>query len=329
MPNWFCQPARSSCITFQAAHDPEPETTYPDYNMLAQVIEATNSPSPLSRILQDPALSIPRPRRKKSERSSRSPRREHRSPLVVAMTLLEEERQANHLKALLRQACERIEQEMLKTDQALSRADSAETRALEATLKVTTLENAKRHAEGESMRRDCQVKEYEIRLDSLQKELRRAQDDIRKLEQQKRNAESSAERAKDSMTNLEMRLRDLKALEEGREEGRRLNIQRVFHDAHNEGWNEGYEQGYGEGKRDGKEQGLRRGRKEGLKEGKEQGRNEERRNALEAFDRFLTEEMGSYNDSSRRWAQSIYHPNSRPISQFSVTDSPRSTIQEF
>ncbi|KAG7441491.1 uncharacterized protein BT62DRAFT_480260 [Guyanagaster necrorhizus] len=85
-------------------------------------------------------------------------------------------------------------------------------------------------------------------------------------------------------------------------------------------------------------EGIRIGRHEGLREGREQGRDKERRDALDAFDKFLAEEMdGSevyllmkievprlmfnihdqQSDRTRRWTASIYHPDSGTSPSFS------------
>ena len=55
-------------------------------------------------------------------------------------------------------------------------------------------------------------------------------------------------------------------------------------------WEEGFSAGFEEGKDSGLKEGIKRGRKEGVREGREQGKREEKRNALEAFDRFLRED---------------------------------------
>lgn len=75
------------------------------------------------------------------------------------------------------------------------------------------------------------------------------------------------------------------------EQGRQVDMVRCF----DEGWTEGNEEGFEEGGNIGYNEGREAGRKVGLCEGREQGRIEGRRKALEAFDRFLGDEMGVWS----------------------------------
>ncbi|TFK44799.1 hypothetical protein BDQ12DRAFT_717948 [Crucibulum laeve] len=299
-----------------------------DYDVLSKVREATNSPSPLARLLQEPAVleSLSRGQHKKKEgkRSSRSPHREHRSPFIMALAIAEEERQATHLKALLGNTADRLEYEIHRAEEASGRAQYAERRATEASGRANAAETAKREAEAEAVRREHEAKRYQMQLEGVERELKRVKDEMRRLEKRNVELEESLEQTKEACRKYKTALRDHQIREENREENRQLRMESCFNDGRNEGWDSGYAEGYEEGREDGFEEGLRKGRKEGLREGRERGRNEERKNALEAFDRFLAEETNGHDNNRRRWAQSIYHPDTQSLSELSPTSSPAS-----
>lgn len=220
----------------------------------------------------------------------------------MTLALVEEERQVNHLKALLRNASDRIEYEIRRADEAEARADYAEQRAKDVAASVAAAEAAKRQAEVLAEQASSENRRYQMQLESVEQELKRLRADVQRLEKNEDELEESNKRAKETSRQYQTALQNFQAREEGREEVRHLAIERAYNKGREEGWNLGHEEGFDEGREEGYDEGRRAGRKGGMREGREQGRNEERRNALEAFDRFLNEEMNEYDDGvSRLW----------------------------
>ncbi|KAF8161185.1 hypothetical protein B0H34DRAFT_699808 [Crassisporium funariophilum] len=284
-----------------------------DYDMLAQVREATDSPSPLIRILQDPHILPTRSNnnvKKERRRPSRSPHREHKSDVVIALALAEEERQANHLKALLRSSADRLEYEIRRADEATARADFSERREREAVARATSAEAAKEEKRTESIQAEKDTRSYQVQLEVAQREVRRLQMDMQGIQREMEELQESEGRTQSALQKYQV------ALHEHQIEMRRRDVQTQeflnnwFKEGKEEGYDEGYEVGLKDGRRAGVKEGLKKGRKEGIEEGREQGRNEERRSALEAFDKFLSEETndGERSERTRRWAQSVYNP---------------------
>ena len=296
------------------------------HDVIAQLREVTYSPSPLARFLQDPAvLELSKSKPKGHHRSSRS--RERRTPSLTALALVEEERQVNHLKALLRNVTDRLEHELRRADEADTRAQYAEIRARDTTKQLVAAETAQREAEAGLQQSNIDNKKYQIQFERLEREMKHLKADILRLEEEKEGLEESNVKAKESSRHYQNALRDYEAREVGRKGGRQRGMQQCFEEGREEGWSLGHDEGFEEGRQEGFEEGVIAGRKEGFSKGREQGRDEERKNAMEAFDRFMNDESddevqiskklfpGSYGTSQgsekiRRWMESVYFPNS-------------------
>jgi flagellar biosynthesis/type III secretory pathway protein FliH len=277
------------------------------HDVIAQLREVTHSPSPLSRFLQDPAiLELSKSKQKGHRRSSRS--RERRTPSITTLALVEEERQVNHLKVLLGSASDRLEYEIRRADEAEARAQYAEMRAKDATTQLVAAETAKRGAEAGSQQLSADNKRYQIQFEHLEREMKRLKADILRLEEENEWLEASNIKAKESSRHYQNALRDYQAREDGREEGQQRAMQQCFEDGREEGWSLGQDEGFEEGRQEGFQEGLRTGRKQGFGEGREHGRNEERKNAMEAFDRFMNEEMHEYDDEVSLITKSLSIP---------------------
>lgn len=257
--------------------------------------DATYSPSPLLNILHDPTLlsaGSTDSLRGGSRRPSRSPgrRREHRTPIVAAAALAEEERQANHLKSLLRVSSDRLEYEMRRADEAVARADFAERQEREALrrARVAEAENERIQAASVSLERD--MRNYQMQLEASQREARRFQNDIRPIEREMEEVRLSEARAQESIQKYQATLREYERQMKERASQMKAALESWYESGRESGHVEGYDQGHHEGRRVGMKEGRKLGRKEGVIEGREQGRNEERRNAVEAFERFLAED---------------------------------------
>ncbi|KAG7441495.1 uncharacterized protein BT62DRAFT_923275 [Guyanagaster necrorhizus] len=87
---------------------------------------------------------------------------------------------------------------------------------------------------------------------------------------------------------LQTALQSLEARGKGWEKGVKIGMMKSFNEREKKKpWNAGYAEGFKQTKASAMKEGIRIGRREG----REQGRNEERGDALEAFDKFLAEEM--------------------------------------
>lgn len=301
-----------------ASDDQHPESTARNdlrdhADIIAQIREATSAPSPLTGYLRDPAVisAIDSPegsrphRQRHSSSSTRS--REPRSSSILGLVLAEEEKQAHKLKSLLRSSGDRLDREIRRANQAVARAELAESRAQELTARVSKAESGKYVVELEAARAKEEIKRYQLQIENLERDVKRLQADVTLLEKQRNEADESAARARDTARKFQMELRNVQARHVGREEGLRYGMHKWFktgqiegHDVghaegyeagRNEGYDEGREQGFTEGQGIGLKQGRKIGRQEGFDEGLEQGRREERQHALQAFDAFFAAEI--------------------------------------
>ncbi|KAJ4483307.1 hypothetical protein J3R30DRAFT_1761304 [Lentinula aciculospora] len=205
---------------------------------------------------------------------------------------------------------DRLGLEMHRTEEAISRAEYAETQLKEAFDKLTEAEEARSQSEIHSIRVQEDLHRQKEQVARLQQELREAQIQIERLQQEKSASEIEVEKIRAAKTALQSKFRSYQAKEEGREEGLKSGMLKQFQENRQYVWEAGFSDGFEEGKAAGSKEGTRKGRKEGVREGREQGRREERRNALEAFDRFIKEEREGEGDRTRRWTESVYYTES-------------------
>jgi hypothetical protein len=292
------------------------------------VREAALSPSPLAELLQDPLLikSLTRPR-KASRRPSTSTidrgRKEDRdsdTTSVLTVVLAEEERQGNHLKALLRITGERLDAEIRRADQADLRTEYLETRVRELQIRLSSTDISRHQAELDATRSKEEIRRYQMQAEISERELQRIRADNTTLTRQRENAERESSKAREQAREYLQRIREYEARDDGREEGRRIGIRKGYNagweecwpvahaEGHSlgfeagqaEGYSEGHSEGFDAGRLAGFEEGRKKGRADGMYEGMERGRKEERELALDAFDKFLAEEMsGSECDRVR------------------------------
>jgi len=306
-------------------------------DLVSQVHEAAYSPSPLAGLLQDPYVVRSLTRRSRS-RSSRRPstsatrperdRREDKendSMSVLTVVLAEEERQVNHLRALLRTTAERLEDERVRANQAENRADFNESRVRELQMKLSNSEATKHSADLETERARDDSHRVKIQMELLEREVQRLRNSLSNMTKKKDDAEREASNAHDTARKAEQRLREYEAEQEGRDEGRRLASKKNYDAgwrecwavAHEEGrtrgFEEGHEEGYAKGRSEAKlnsyEEGRKKGKLEGYHEGIERGMREERDRALEEFDRFLEEEVSASAHERVSRVQSILAPS--------------------
>ncbi|KAF9049826.1 hypothetical protein BJ165DRAFT_1454083 [Panaeolus papilionaceus] len=310
---------------------------YEDIVMQGRVASA--SPSPLIRILQDPSLLSRRRSKEKIEdskaeiskkdrarKASRSPRREHRSQVVVALAIAEEERQASHLKSLLRTSTDRLETEMRNSRDAKMHAEFCELREKDALTRANRAETERESMRVDKNKAERAANEYLGELQLVQLELKRMRAELEETKRELEQAEKRERRSTEALREEQDLSTQAMIQHMARENAYRAALQTYLEGGREEGYQEGYDVGYEDGRKAGVKEGRMKGRKEGLKEGIEQGRAEERKNAMDALDEFLKKE-DSASERTRRWAQSIYKPEGS-VSSIHISDS-GSVIREW
>ncbi|TBU41440.1 hypothetical protein BD309DRAFT_981860 [Dichomitus squalens] len=290
-----------------------------------------------------------KPRKKDRDRD-----RESDSATILTHVLAEEERQARHLKAVLRQTGARLEEELRRADLAESRARTAEINVSELTQRLASSEAARHQLELDATRAQEECRRWQMQADAAEREARRLQTELARSERARQDVEQAEKEARGAARRAEQMLREWKAREEGREEVRRLEVRRRYSDGRDEGFEDGraegyeaghedgYEQGRNEGYENGRSEGFDAGRLAGFEEGKKaaysdgfqagyaQGKKEERARALDAFDRFIESEMDhrrprdsmtEYEDEdrTRRWVEATRKMREREYSPLPPT----------
>ncbi|KAJ3806483.1 hypothetical protein F5876DRAFT_91051 [Lentinula aff. lateritia] len=185
---------------------------------------------------------------------------------------------------------------MHRANEAISRAEYAETRLKDAFERLTEAEEARSQSEIHSIKVEEDLHRYREQATRVQQESRDARIQIESLRQEKSASEREVEKIRVANLELQSKFRSYQAKEQGREEGLKSGMLKQFHENRQYIWEAGFSDGFEEGREAGFEEGNRKGRKEGVREGREQGRREERRNALDAFDRFIKEEREGEDD---------------------------------
>lgn len=318
-------------------------------DIITQIRSATSAPSPLTSYLKDPAIisaldgSDSSDRSRSHRRSSASGSR--RTSSLLGLVLAEEEKQAHHLKSILRSTGDRLDREMRRADRALARAEQAEAHVLELTARATAAESGKHYAELETTRAKDDIKYRQLQIERLESEIRRLQSQVGLLERQKNEAEDSAARARETARQLQLELRTLNTKEAGIDETRRFGMRKWFNSGHmegydtghaegfesgrEEGFDEGREYGFGEGEEAGFAEGRKTGRKEGYYEGWEQGRKAEHDHALQAFDHFLTAEGDPRDNETKKQGKRWTNWMHRSTSTASPTTKPTSLRRQL
>ncbi|THH03909.1 hypothetical protein EW145_g5907 [Phellinidium pouzarii] len=219
--------------------------------------QATSSRSPLAELISDPVLlrSLTRQRPDKSLSSSRRDEgrrrdRDHDSDTasrILSVVLAEEEREVQHLKTQLIVLGEQLKGSMRRAADAEQRAHTAQSREREALAKAERAEQTKHRAELEVARQQEEMKRYRQQIETLERQVGKSEYDIRILQRKKDRAEEAASDAKDALRQYKQSTQDMKAREEGIEEGRRLGLRRGFSSGRLNGWKVGQQDGFQEG----------------------------------------------------------------------------------
>ncbi|KAG1878105.1 hypothetical protein DFJ58DRAFT_754011 [Suillus subalutaceus] len=290
-----------------ATFPPEPSKgNIPDSNridVMAQIRAATMTPTPLKELLKDPVVIntlYNGDGRKKSHRQSSSS--QHHEPrystsTLMSMVVAEEERQAQQLRSTLRSTGDRLDQEMRRAKQAESKAEFSELRAQELTVRVSAAETGKRYAELEAARANEETRRYQMRIESLEKQVTKLQADIRVLERQRNEADESASRARDTARKFQIELSKQQAKEKVVEEGSIYSRKKWFVTGHNEGWDAGYAEGFDDGREDGFEEVET---KQGHKIGRKERFNNDREQEVDENDQTAQKKVQQWNERMQR-----------------------------
>ncbi|OJT02508.1 hypothetical protein TRAPUB_6980 [Trametes pubescens] len=263
----------------------------------------------------------------RKEKRDRERDRDSDSASILTHVLAEEERQARHLKAVLRQTGARLEEELRRADLAESRARTAEITAQDLSARLAASDSARHQTELDTTRAQEECRRWQMQADAAERETRRLQSELARSERARLEKEQDEKEAREAARRVEQTLREWQAREAGREEVRRMELRRRATDHRDEGYENGRAEGYGTGRADGFDEGreeghregyetgrsegfaagrmtgFEEGRKSGFEEGRDasysegyeagyaQGRKEERARALDAFDRFIETEM--------------------------------------
>ncbi|KAI0051168.1 hypothetical protein FA95DRAFT_1554739 [Auriscalpium vulgare] len=303
---------------------PDEETS-----LMAQLREAAATPTPLAEFLLDPeAIHSLTSARSSSREHRRQPssrgasastergrsdkgkgkerRRSDAASSMLSIVLAEEERQAHHLKAMLRVTGERLENEVRRSDTAEQRATVAELRAREAGTRAGTAEQAQHAAEMDAARAREETKRFQMQLDTAEREMRRVQAELARLTRQKEDSDEAAAKARDMARKWQAALKDFQAREEGREEGMRMAMYKRYDDGREDGWEEGHSEGYDEGRKEG----FNEGKRSGFEEGRQMGRREERKYAVHAYNRYQGDFARAYDNRTMSRESLVYPPRS-------------------
>lgn len=217
-----------------------------------------------------------------STSKSKSPHRT--TPLTLPRSLSNDERKHGaQLESLLHS-------ERLRADDAVSRAEYAERREKEALAAVQRLEETKLKLQEELWAVESASRDYQVQLELTERELRVSQRDGELLQHETKLLDRTCRETQEKCRQYQASFRKYEERMSTQETEMQNSMQKWFISGEGQGYEVGYSEGYREGRVDGKQHGIRLGRKEGLREGRESGRTEERRNAMEAMDRFLAQQ---------------------------------------
>lgn len=246
--------------------------------IIEQIHQACSAPSPLISSLRNPALVTAlfggptyEPDRKSGSHHSRSSRSSSDST-VFKDVLTKVERQANDLKSLLREAARRLRE--------------AEDHIQRLLAQLSAAKSDKGLAEAESSRLRQDAMQSKLRIETLEREIKRLQSDNARLVIERRDADETTALPSDNSKGSAPNFHSTE------DYARRVGMQKWYIVGHRAGYEEGfihatrgtdYERGYEDGQKDGWE--------EGWEEGLQQGLERQRTHAIEAFDQFVKAEL--------------------------------------
>lgn len=229
--------------------------------------------------------SFSRPHYARSASTSHSRARSQRAE-ILSLIMQEEDRQIARLHEANGAFADRLEHEMHRADLAEMRAQQAEQRARDAHAKAQTNAVAKQQADIEITRLHEENKRYRQQLDSVTRELKRAQAELAAMDQQRVDAEQAAIDARESARQYRAALEAQQAREAGLLEGRRLGLEESMRAYLLE--RQAPPSPRSTSSSADTRAAYQRGRARGYEEGRADGAAAEREHAMQAFDRFIS-----------------------------------------
>jgi len=207
--------------------------------------QVIDSPSPLVRLLDDPTL-FPRTSKRDTRRKGKSP--DHRTTMVAELALKEEERQAVHLKSLLRTSTNQLEDEIRRADEANMRAEYAECREKATASRLQKAESERDQALLNSNRLQRDLHSYQMQLEEALRQVQLLQAELedvgRDFEEMDRQTRTTAHQQDASVQAIETQIRR-------REEDLQKSLDETFENGRADGYAAGYQTGFDAGRRRG------------------------------------------------------------------------------
>ncbi|KAG6832631.1 hypothetical protein H0H92_014467 [Tricholoma furcatifolium] len=286
-------------------------------DVIAKMRDAAADPSPLTRLIEDPAIiELSRLKKQSGGKGLKN------VPSIRRLAIEEEEYQLGRLKALLRCAADHLEHEVRRAGEAEVLARYAQSQEKGVRARLETMELAKSRTETELQASVAECQRLQLELQSVERDLQFTKIDLHRVENLKGEYEKATGKAEEKARQYKDRLIDYRIRESNLEHDHQIELLNTLDEGREDGFQEGQEKGYVEGIRAGKADGYKEGMKagkiegskegrakgyqegrdvgraEGVVEGRKQGHMEERRTALEAFDRFLDEESNEQDDKA-------------------------------
>ena len=243
-------------------------------------------------LVQRGSSPLPPPPPPKSRNKSRSPARRSSSRKRSTDRLRSEQwSDAGNLRSLLRSTGDRLEHEVRRAEEAISRAEYAQIQVDQNFTKYIAAQNSLQDAELRAREADAQSSSYKRQLEIMRDRLDEMNQRCLHLEDERDELARRVSNTKAELRELQLTVRSQEARDQGWEEGVKLGMMKRLNEERQKILDTGFAEGTKAARASALREGIRIGRKEGLAEGREQGMNEERRNAQEAFQVFLSEEM--------------------------------------
>ncbi|KAF9566676.1 hypothetical protein CPC08DRAFT_733402 [Agrocybe pediades] len=162
---------------------------------------------------------------------------------------MEEERQAQHLKHLLRVSADRLEQEMRRADDANLKAQFLELREQEVLSRVKAVEKLNLELREEVLRLERDTREAQMSLEASQREMRRLHEDVEEARMELEATQHSERKAQEQLQQYKAAVRNLEEQARDRLADMQRALDQCYNDGREDGYDEGYDAGYEEGRR--------------------------------------------------------------------------------
>ncbi|KAG6849827.1 hypothetical protein H0H93_004636 [Arthromyces matolae] len=215
--------------------------------VIATLREAAADPSPLTRLIQDPAIiklaQLKKDRVVKSSTKVASIRK---------MAIEEEEHELARLKVMLRWAANHLEVVSRRADEreALLQFSENQEKAIQVHLEASQL--AKSLAEVEVQTAVGHARQLQLELHGLELDVQHMKTDLRHAEKLRDEYEKAAVRAEEQVKHYKSKLLDYKMRNNDLEYNHRIELLNTLNEGRIQGFKEGRVRGYEEGKAGGR-----------------------------------------------------------------------------